>query len=57
MQTILSDLGMADQMIEVMSVKIMELMDQNGDGKVDEAEWCAAYPAFLKLQQQLEEKA
>ena len=44
-------------MIEVMSVKIMELMDQNGDGKVDEAEWCAAYPAFLKLQQQLEEKA
>ena len=31
---------MADKMIEVISVKIMALMDQNGDGKVDEAE-CA----------------
>ena len=41
-------------MIEVIAVKLMELMDKNGDGKVDEGEWCAAYPAWLQLQQQLE---
>ena len=50
----LADFGLTDESIEAIAMKLMTMMDADGDGEIDLLEWCRGYPAWRQLQDQIE---
>ena len=50
----LADFGLTDESVELVAMQLMTIMDEDGDGEISEAEWGAAYPAWQKVQGQID---
>ena len=50
----LADFGLTDESVEVVAVQLMTVMDADGDGEINESEWLDAYPAWQKVQGQID---